>query len=129
MSIVLHICVSLEEQDDLTLRINDGVILGRYMSSESGRTISSFLGIPFARPPVGDLRFKAPQKAIPWDGTRLAQLDPPKCPQIDTFTGPSVFEGEEDCLYVNVYVPERSTSEPLDVLVWIHGGVVFLSRK
>lgn len=120
----LHICVTFEEVDDLILQINDGEIHGRYITSESGRTISAFLGIPFASPPVGHLRFKAPQRVLPWNGTRLTQSDPPICPQIDTFGGSTTFDGDEDCLYLNVYVPEQITSQPLDVLVYIHGGVL-----
>lgn len=126
-SIFLHICYSFEDTDDLTLRINDGEILGRYITSESGRTISAYIGIPFASPPVGDLRFKAPQKVASWNGTLVTQNEGPKCPQIDSFLGSSVFEGDEDCLYLNVYVPETTTTEPLDVLVWIHGGVLYSS--
>lgn len=122
-SIFLPFCFSFEETEELTLRINDGQIVGRYITSQSGRTISAFMGIPFARRSVGELRFKAPQKAIAWNGTLLTQNEPPKCPQIDTFgaIGTPNYEGDEDCLYLNVYVPERSTSELLDVLVWIHG--------
>lgn len=117
-----------EDKAELTLRINDGEIVGRYITSASGRAISAFMGIPFASPPVGDLRFRAPQKAIPWNGTLLTQNEPAKCPQIDTFGGlPGAgFEGDENCLYVNVYVPERREDQLLDVLVWIHGGVKFL---
>lgn len=129
LSISVHICFAFVDVDDLTLQINDGEILGRYMTSESGRTISAFLGIPFARPPIGELRFRAPQKPIPWNGTLVTQYEPPKCPQIDTFSGSTSFEGEEDCLYLNVYVPERTTNQSLDVLVWIHGGVMYWNRK
>jgi len=107
---------------ELRKQINDGEILGRYITSETGRTVSAFIGIPFASPPVGDLRFRAPQKAIPWNGTLVTQNQQSKCPQIDTLSGSTVVEGNEDCLYVNVYVPQTSTNRRLDVLVWIHGG-------
>lgn len=128
LSISVRICWCYEEKDELTVRINDGEILGRYITSESGRTISAFIGIPFAIPPVGDLRFKAPQRITPWSGTLLTQVERPKCPQIDSFTGSTQFEGVEDCLYLNVYIPEKSPNEQLDVLVWIHGGVIYLRK-
>lgn len=118
-------CFYYEEKEDLIVKINDGEILGRYITSQSGRTISAFIGIPFADKPIGNLRFKSPQKPIPWNGTLLTQDEPSKCPQIDTFSGPGIFEGNEDCLYVNVYVPEKNTNDKLDVLVWFHGGVIF----
>jgi len=96
------------------------------MASLSGRPIKAFIGIPFAEPPVGDLRFKAPQKVTPWNGTLDAQNVQSKCPQINTFVSPPGsppdYEGDEDCLYVNVYVPKTSSTAKLDVIVWIYGG-------
>lgn len=123
--VLLKVCVSFQVIDELKKQINDGEILGRYMTSETGRTISAFLGIPFAVPPVGNLRFRAPLKATPWNGTLLTQDERPKCPQIDFFSGVIGVDGNEDCLYVNVYVPETSTNNKLDVLVYFHGGVVY----
>ena len=76
-----------------------------------------FKGIPFAAPPVDDLRWKAPQPVIPWEGVRMA----------DKF-GPSpmtMFGGEdasEDCLYLNIWTPAKSTKDKLAVMVWIYGG-------
>lgn len=128
-SIYLNCCLSYEEIDELIVQINDGEILGRYMTTESGKTISAFVGIPFASPPVGDLRFTAPQKVVPWNGTLFTQQECSKCPQIDSLIGSTVYEGNEDCLYLNVYVPERRTDDKLDVLVWFHGGVVFQIEK
>ena len=95
--------------ENLKVRIDDGEILGRYMTSHSGRSIRAFMSIPFAEPPVGDLRFKAPQKNKPWTGILNAQNPPPACTQTNMLTryDKSVF-GQEDCLYLNVYAPEVS---------------------
>jgi para-nitrobenzyl esterase len=76
----------------------------------------SFKGIPFAAPPVGDLRWKAPQPVIPWEGILKA----------DTF-GPASIQNQslrqsEDCLYLNVWTPAKLASEKLPVMFWIHGG-------
>lgn len=125
-SILLNICWSYQVIRELRKQINDGEILGRYITSETGRTVHAFIGIPFASPPTGDLRFKAPQNVTPWNGTLFTQDERSKCPQIDTISGSTVVEGDEDCLYVNVYVPETITNnrlDRLDVLVWLHGGV------
>ena len=92
--------------DDLRVRIDDGRIIGRYLTSESGRTIRAFMGIPYAEPPVKDLRFRAPVKVKPWPGILLAQQEPPMCTQLNPFIRSRKVEGQEDCLYLNVYAPE-----------------------
>lgn len=91
---------------DLRVRVDDGRLLGRYLTSESGRTIRAFMGIPYAEPPVENLRFKAPQKVKHWQGVLSAQKEPPMCTQFDPFTRSTVVEGQEDCLYLNVYAPQ-----------------------
>lgn len=96
------------------MRIDDGKIIGRFMRSTSGRPIRAFMGIPYAKPPVGKLRFKAPQPVDPWFHNILyAQEEPPMCSQVNSFamsTSDIKFEGQEDCLYLNVYTPEVSQS-------------------
>lgn len=92
--------------DDLKVRIEDGRIIGRYLTSGSGRTIRAFMGIPYAEPPVGNLRFHAPVKINPWQGILIAHEEPPMCTQRDSFSRSQITEGQEDCLYLNVYAPE-----------------------
>jgi para-nitrobenzyl esterase len=85
--------------------------------------VREFLGIPYAAPPVGDLRWRPPIAANPWEGVRRATQFGPACAQITTlgaFAGPA--NNNEDCLTLNVFVPEIETSSNLPVLVWIHGG-------
>lgn len=91
-------------------------------------------GIPYAKPPVGELRWRAPQPPAPWTGLRDARKPPPVCPQFPSrFAGieagdPDTPIGQEDCLYLNVHAPRLAPAEVpnegsrLPVMVWIHGG-------
>lgn len=74
-----------------------------------------FLGIPYAKPPVGALRFAAPQEADSWTGIRLAENYGSDCPQTGLTT-----DAAEDCLFLNVFTP--SSPGPHPVMVWMHGG-------
>ncbi|ARA94167.1 carboxylesterase [Rhodothermaceae bacterium RA] len=86
--------------------------------------IHAFKGIPFAAPPVGDLRWKPPQPAADWDGVRPARAFSPACMQAPVF-GDMMFRGNgtsEDCLYLNVWTPDPSPEARLPVLVYFYGG-------
>ena len=80
--------------------------------------VRSFRGIPYAKPPVGELRFRPPQAADPWLGVRSAEQVGPMCPQIQ---GGSVV-GNEDCLTLNIWSAAAPSEEPLPVMVWLTGG-------
>jgi para-nitrobenzyl esterase len=89
--------------------------------------VGTFLGIPYAEPPVGVRRWQPPEPAVPWTGTRSATLLPPGPPQPDsgtataaTLPGTDVERTDEDCLYLNVWAPTEATSAP--VMVWLPGG-------
>ena len=77
-----------------------------------------FKGIPFAAPPVGDLRWKAPQPVIPWEGVRDASNFGPS--PLSSMGFPK--DASEDCLYLNVWTPAKSAKDKLPVMVWIYGG-------
>ncbi len=86
--------------------------------------VTSFKGIPYAAPPVGDLRWRAPQPVKPWSGIRPASEYGADCMQ-KPFPGDAAPLGvtpAEDCLYVNVWVPASPPAKKLPVLVWIYGG-------
>lgn len=85
-----------------------------------------FKGVPFAKPPVGELRFREPQRMEAWEGEREAFQFGPVCPQPDGVLPQSEgVQKSEDCLYLNVYAPEEADGG-LPVMVWIHGGAFYL---
>lgn len=86
--------------------------------------VVSFKGIPFAAPPIGDLRWKEPQPVKSWSGEKKADTFGPSCMQDAIFArmfGAPPAMGE-DCLYLNVWTPAKTPADKLPVMVWIYGG-------
>jgi para-nitrobenzyl esterase len=86
--------------------------------------LSTYLGIPFAAPPVGALRWKAPQPVKAWSGLRKADKFGAGCMQEPGLAKQMGFEGKlsEDCLFIDVWSPAKAPTEKLPVIVWIYGG-------
>lgn len=108
--------VGMDVRDSATIHTENGDIRG-YVSDQ----VNIFRGIPFAAPPTGPNRFKPPQPAQSWTGVRDTIVNGPICPQLRVS---ELFHlGDEDCLYLDVYIPEGTPLESkLPVLVWIFGG-------
>jgi len=123
---------SVASNDDFTVRTASGALRGTQMGSAV-----AFRGVPYARPPVGELRWQPPQPPVPWDGVREAVQPGSTCTQRSSGLAPffapmaqaygSEFEqpairSSEDCLYLDVWLPEWPVKRALPVMVWLHGG-------
>lgn len=111
-----------------------GPVVGTDDSAANGT--HSWKGVPFARPPVGDLRWRAPLDPLPWASPRRATAFAPACVQTGRLYGPGLNNrydatigstlgqtlGSEDCLYLNVWAPATPSPTPRPVIVWVHGG-------
>lgn len=84
--------------------------------------VVSFKGVPYAAPPVGDLRWREPQPPLAWKGVRIADHFGAMCPQVDFKTKVPVADTSEDCLFLNLWVPARTGTEKIPVLFFVHGG-------
>jgi para-nitrobenzyl esterase len=108
-------------QQGLEITTAEGPVKGA-----AGGGVRSFKGIPFAAPPVGDLRFRAPQAVSSWeqplDATRLGAA----CAQGSVLSGAFEPQSSEDCLYLNVWTPDPAPASGLPVMVWFHGGAFIL---
>ena len=89
--------------------------------------MEQYLGIPYAEPPIGDLRFKSPEPAKPWIGILDATSSKASCPQ-PKVKGENATSTSEDCLYMNIWTPKRgqkSREEFLPVLFWVNPGAFY----
>lgn len=97
------------------VRVEGGMIAGTRADG-----VERFFGVPYAAPPVGDLRWRAPRPVKAWTGIRAASAFSPVCRQtVPWITDPQ----SEDCLYLNIWAPKAAKKLP--VMVWIHGGGFF----
>src|SRR5579863_4878605 len=110
---------ALGEPSGPQVKTSSGVVEGK----EDG-AVRTFLGIPYATPPVGELRWKPPVAAAKWTGVRKATEFGAHCMQGKVFGDMNFRDagGNEDCLTLNVWVPAKPSKEKLPVMVWIYGG-------
>jgi hypothetical protein len=97
-----------------------GTVLG-----EPDKPVHVYRGIPYAAPPVGDLRWKPPQPVAPWSGIRectVYSIQPAQFPDVNLPEEEQKIPSNEDCLYLNVLTPAEKAAAKLPVMVWFHGG-------
>jgi para-nitrobenzyl esterase len=116
-------CVSLNSNAGSLIVTESGPLTGTV--STDGK-VNEYLGIPYAAPPVGPLRWVPPQPFGTWTGTLAATTYARECPQ-DNPASPGGTAGVEDCLHLNIFTPnfttaDRDDDDGLAVMVWIHGG-------
>jgi para-nitrobenzyl esterase len=110
-------CGDDPSSDPTIIKIESGSIQGMNLGMSR-----QFLGIPYARPPVGDLRWKAPQKPASWTDVQSAADFKNRCAQLANPTLQNAASNDEDCLYLNVWTPFPVPKAPVPVMIWIHGG-------
>lgn len=121
---VSMITVSLAAATPALAQIGEANVTGGRIAGTVVDGVSEFKGIPFAAPPVGALRWKAPRAVKPWSGVRQTTAFGPAClqdPVMANRMAPGVALSE-DCLYLDVWTPAKSSAERLPVIAWIYGG-------
>ncbi|CAJ0609031.1 unnamed protein product [Cylicocyclus nassatus] len=123
---ILHFRKSRAVRPSRQVQTQNGVVEGFRLDIGSGKDVDLFLGIPFASPPLGELRFKKPQPPQNWEGVRKCVTFGPRAPQAD-FIWERITLGRksEDCLYLNVFTPTWKSEEDEaghSVMVYVHGG-------
>lgn len=114
---------ALRGQSPPEVDVTGGRVRGSLVAAAGGPPRAIFKNIPFAAPPVGQLRWQAPRPVVPWTGTRDTTAYGPPCAQVAAGWNDAIAaEGSEDCLSLNVWTPAWPAAGRAPVMVWFHGG-------
>ncbi len=118
---IFMLTIASAQDDAPRVQVANGLLEGIHNDTLG---LDLFLGVPFAAPPVGELRWKAPQPAANWSGVKEAKAFGPSPIQTNVFGDMNHRSSEynEDCLYLNIWTPSERSGEPLPVLVYFYGG-------
>ncbi|XP_074107661.1 juvenile hormone esterase-like [Cotesia typhae] len=125
--IIIIVLVTLKNSQAVLTEVTNtskGLVQGKIFKTVGEELeYSVFFGIPFAKPPVDQLRFKPPEEAEPWNGVRDATREPNLCPQKNPFKN-YTYDGDEDCLYLNLYTPKINSTDTTKraVMIWFYAG-------
>src|SRR5215467_3713275 len=124
LAVILIVAPAVVYAANDPVRVEQGLLSGTAGKSPDVRV---YRGIPFAAPPVGELRWKAPKPPASWQGVRSATEEPHACWQTPYPAAAALYQAKlpplsEDCLYLNIWTAAKSAKDRLPVMVWIHGG-------
>jgi len=122
--LLLNCILGLTQAEEVTVTLDKGKLSGQRLDHDFGQFYYAFRGIPYAKPPVRELRFQAPEEVEPWAEFLDATEDGNLCPQYDISTSEPI--GDEDCLNLNVYSPSLGKKAGRAVMVYIHGGAFIM---
>lgn len=122
ISITLIQLFETTASDPLVIKTVNGKVRGITLQSSTNKNVNAWYGIPFAKPPIGNLRFQRPVPTNSWTGILETTTKPNTCLQLPKFAPISILS--EDCLYLNVVAPKKIVGK-LKVMVWIYGGGFF----
>jgi para-nitrobenzyl esterase len=126
----VSVVVALSCVSASSAQVTEADVTGGRVAGTAANGIVSFKGIPFAAPPIGALRWKAPQPVGTWTGVKQAATYGAACMQdanmMKLFAAPLAMS--EDCLYLNVWTPAKTAGDKLPVMVWIYGGAFVIGQ-
>lgn len=121
ITLIIFISTATVQSEDLEICLEN---LGCMQGTEL-HGFEAFLGVPFAKPPIGDLRFRDPEPVEPWQGVLSVKEAKPDCKQRNYLIPYWPIMGDEDCLYMNIYRPKGIAAKKLPVVFYIYGGGFF----